>query len=134
MSKERKTYLDYHCNSGIVCPYCDYKFKETWEYMSENGENNFEVDCPTCENKIYVYQQITYKFTTVGDCKVHQLWRYGGKEKGKWSYTCQVCAAEYYDFHLHDGKHPKLEENQYVILEDEPLEVELDSLVNGNDI
>jgi len=119
MSKKRKSHLDYHANDTIVCPYCDFKHEDVYDFMSNHGEDRFEIECYECEKSFHVQQRVEYTFTTYGDCKVHKLWRYGGKHKGRWSYTCQTCAQEFYDHDLHDGKYPKLKEHEYEIIEDD---------------
>jgi len=96
MAKEHKCYLDYFMNKQIICPYCDH-LHEASEIMSNGGEDSFELDCHDCDKTFNVHQQVTYEFTTVGTCKVHKLWRWGGEENGQFSYTCQICADEYYD-------------------------------------
>ena len=97
-------------NKHIKCPYCDYEH-DAMDLMSGDGEASFELDCNSCEKTFNVHQQVTYEFTTVGTCEVHKLWRRGGEENGKHSYTCQVCGDEYYDFNFE-----RLGKNNYEIL------------------
>lgn len=44
----------------ITCPYCGYKFDDSWEY-----ENTvYELDCPDCENQFDVEIFVTVNYST----------------------------------------------------------------------
>ena len=110
----RKRYIDYFNNKVPKCPYCSEDQPDYEEYVSYEDQGLAEIDCYCCGKKYECCTEITYGYTTVGNCDVHKLYMTNGH-----SYTCQVCAAEYYPFHLAGGKYPKLTEEQYEILEEQ---------------
>ena len=44
----------------IVCPYCGYKFHDSWDYGSQ--DECFEVDCGECEKTFDVYRDISVTY------------------------------------------------------------------------
>ena len=103
---KHKDYIDYFNNSGVKCPYCDHEGDAEYD-----GEGDYEQECDSCGKEFDVFPVVSIGFTTSGRCDKHKLWRYGGEEKGMNSYTCQVCANEYYDFHFE-----RLGKDKYEIL------------------
>lgn len=58
--------LDYWRNEGfILCPYCNFKLKEYWDYGFEYVDGyDTEIDCPECDNTICVTINLELKFTS----------------------------------------------------------------------
>ena len=58
MSKEIETQYQ----QNIVCPYCGYADKDSWEVEFENLEGTTEQECGNCEKTFIVTKQaeITY--------------------------------------------------------------------------
>ncbi len=108
-----KSFLDYFSNDNPICPYCDNKIKDWHEDVSYQDDGQTDLTCDKCEKDFTCTTLIKHTFSTEGDCKVHKLWRYPGN---KYSYTCQVCAFECYDFHLEGGAHQNLNKDQYEII------------------
>jgi DNA-directed RNA polymerase subunit RPC12/RpoP len=108
-----KDYLDYLRNNEIKCPYCDFKYSDSWELVTDFQDGEVSIECDDCGKTFSCTTEYEISYTTVGTCKKHKLWRYEGSE---YSYTCQVCATEFYDFHLEGGKYQKLNKDQYEII------------------
>lgn len=54
----------------IICPYCNYKFSDSWEYGLE-GEDSQEFHCDECDKKFYVEKNVSVSYTTKADCELN---------------------------------------------------------------
>ena len=63
----------------IICPYCGYKFQDSWEFNDEDGKEQ-EVDCPECDKEFTMWTEveITYSTRKMGCNDGHE---YGDPEK-----------------------------------------------------
>ena len=57
----------YSYTDEIVCPFCLYKFSDSWEYGIEFDRDNtaggtIEVKCQTCDNEFEVTRNITINY------------------------------------------------------------------------
>lgn len=70
--------INHEYTDEIVCPYCGYTFKDSWEYKGRCEE----VDCPECEKVFSCNRSITINYSTTKLCKEN------GKEHkfGEWTY------------------------------------------------
>jgi len=60
VNKKIAKFTDDTCfEDDIICPYCGYKFQDSWEF----GDNE-EADCPECENSFDVEVIREIKYTT----------------------------------------------------------------------
>lgn len=59
----------------IVCPYCGYKFSDSWE-INSNEEDIGLVECGECEKEFYASRIITVDYST-------EKARYGTCENAK---------------------------------------------------
>lgn len=57
--------LKYFSNSNIVCPHCDYKMEDWWDYgiKIEDGHET-SMDCSSCEKLVYIKVNSAVTFTT----------------------------------------------------------------------
>jgi len=66
MSKERE--IDCRYTDEIVCPYCGYKFRDSWE-MGANGE----PECPECGKMFSFTTDVTVLYISERDCALNQI-------------------------------------------------------------
>ena len=52
---------DTEYTSEIVCPYCGYKFGDSYEYHENNGD---EIECHDCENKFTLNIHFSVDYST----------------------------------------------------------------------
>ena len=107
-----KSYLDYFENDYPVCPYCDHVNEDTNVFYPQN-HCEFSTGCENCGKDFYCTVEAKYTYTTNGNCNVHKLY----KSVMSSSYTCQICASEFFGWDLNGGKFEKLKESQYEIIE-----------------
>ena len=69
--------IDHEYTKEIVCPYCGYKFSDSWE-INSNEEDIGLVECGECEKEFYASRIITVDYST-------EKARYG---------TCEKCKTE----------------------------------------
>jgi len=47
----------------IVCPYCGYKFCDSWE-MNQGEEGDDDAECPSCEREFIFTRILTVEYCT----------------------------------------------------------------------
>lgn len=57
------TEIEHNYTSKIVCPYCGYKFKDSWEIDSGNQDIG-ECDCHQCEKTFIAYRNVEVTYNT----------------------------------------------------------------------
>ncbi len=56
--------IDLNYTDEIVCPYCGYKFTDSWEIrMNEHGDIG-KHECERCGKKFKAYRNIEITYTT----------------------------------------------------------------------
>lgn len=113
-------------NKKIVCPYCDHKHEESYEYFSHSSCDGdiTEIECANCEGEFEVEVHISWEFSsTIKSCEKHKLdfdkytslsINLDGFDKLKYlHFECKNCFEEFYDWQLPKGQHPKMKEGQF---------------------
>lgn len=74
----------------IICPWCGYKFSDSWEYDDEDGSI---IDCPDCNKPIILGVHISVSYITRRGCDgiviLHNYKDYSMEES---EYTREVCS------------------------------------------
>ena len=54
--------LRYLNQETIVCPYCDYKIEDVWDYIDSSYSDYENVECPECEKEfeVSIHREITF--------------------------------------------------------------------------
>jgi len=60
--KESKIDCDY--TSDIICPYCGYKFRDSWEVDFGSMEGVVEEICDKCENTFTVGRNVEVTYSS----------------------------------------------------------------------
>ena len=60
--------IDYEFTDEIVCPYCGYKFNDSWEM----GTDDIDQDCPECGKHFSWSTDVTVKYISEKDCKLNK--------------------------------------------------------------
>lgn len=52
-------------NEAIICPYCNHKFSDSWEYSEEYNEQR--INCESCDKvfSLYVECEVFYKVSKI---------------------------------------------------------------------
>ena len=58
--EEIKKYTMSTSKENIICPYCGWVEKDSWEY----DINDIEYECPNCENISTLWVEISVEYTT----------------------------------------------------------------------
>lgn len=98
------------------CPWCDHEISELWEF--DLGDDEYiETKCPNCEKKVKIALSISYNYTIKrSGCEHHKLdmhptfWWEGCSTT---EFQCANCHAEFYDWMLPNGRHPKIKEGGF---------------------
>jgi len=106
-------------NRQAVCPYC--KQKREMDEMGEMDEMLPSSECESCGKTFLIRTRFITEYDTVGDCDAngempHRLvltWTNGESKK----YSCKTCQAEYYNWELSGSKSPRLNSQEYVLVE-----------------
>lgn len=101
------------------CPWCHHEISDLWEFDLGDGDDT-ETECPSCEKKVNVSLSISYDYTVKrSGCEHHLLdmhpmfWYVGC---GVTEFQCTHCHAEFYDWMLPNGKHPKLKDGAFTFV------------------
>jgi hypothetical protein len=52
-----------HDHEGVICPYCGYKDRDSWELGDDGGEGSGETDCGSCERTFIWSRHISISYT-----------------------------------------------------------------------
>ncbi len=52
--------LDTFHTQNIICPYCKYELKDSWEIQSDSGE----LECEECGAKFFMGREVEIYYTT----------------------------------------------------------------------
>ena len=56
------TDIDHEYTRCIVCPYCGYEFRDSWEF--NDTEHGQKVECQSCGKDFLLYVEVTVDYTT----------------------------------------------------------------------
>jgi hypothetical protein len=54
--------IDHDYTDEVVCPYCGYEFRDSWEMANDGGEQ--EIDCYGCEKSFLLYTNMEITYST----------------------------------------------------------------------
>lgn len=54
--------IDHFCTENIICPYCGYEFKDSWDFSSDSAI--LECDNEKCKKKFSYGRDIVVEYTT----------------------------------------------------------------------
>jgi DNA-directed RNA polymerase subunit RPC12/RpoP len=54
--------IDHEYQREITCPYCGYKFRDSWEFNDDTSEQT--VECHACEKEFLLYVEVSVDYTT----------------------------------------------------------------------
>lgn len=100
------------------CPWCETEIGELWEYNLDDGDDT-ETECPNCERKINVALSISYDYTIKrSGCEHHLLdmHDYYFFAPSVIEFKCTNCHAEFYDWMLPGGRHPKIKDGGFTFV------------------
>lgn len=59
--------IDCSFTRDVVCPYCGYEFKDSYElfeFYNSHGEDNVDVECDECGKEFNAYRHITIDYSS----------------------------------------------------------------------
>lgn len=68
---KQPSWTEHQYTDEIVCPYCGYEFRDSWEYDGADGEDN-ETECGECGKEFTYERSLTVQyltFTSEEDCE-----------------------------------------------------------------
>lgn len=102
-------------NKEIVCPHCDHKHEDSYDYFSYRSCDGDvrEIECADCEKEFEVTIHISWKYSsTINNCEFHSLkLRY--TLDGFILFECTNCFEEFYDIDLPSGRYPKMKDGEF---------------------
>lgn len=60
----------------IVCPYCEHKFQDSWEFNQDSGE----IECYDCEKTFFYERVVDVHYST---SKLEKEFQDGGEDKDR---------------------------------------------------
>ena len=57
--------VEHEYTEEIVCPYCGYKYSDSWEYDNEGGE----LECYECGKTFNYSKDVSVSYSTWSDCE-----------------------------------------------------------------
>lgn len=55
--------IDHRYTKEIVCPYCGYEFRDSWELAGDDGDEQ-QTDCDECGKDFLYYADIDVTYCT----------------------------------------------------------------------
>lgn len=56
--------IDHEYTRVIVCPYCGWKSRDSFEDSNFNNESGTELDCPECGNEFEISVHVSVSYST----------------------------------------------------------------------
>lgn len=60
--------IEHEYTDEIVCPYCGYKFEDSYEFELDTRKSN--LNCDECGEEFFAYEEVSYSYLTIKKPKV----------------------------------------------------------------
>lgn len=71
----------------LTCPYCNYKFPDSWESCSEEERL---INCPKCRKYFYGWMEQSVEYKSKPDCKLNKEEHQFEDNNDGWL-NCKIC-------------------------------------------
>lgn len=83
--------IDHSVTNNIVCPWCGYKYRDSWEY----SKDSMELTCRDCDEPFTMERNVSVTYSTyrpVEKCPHEDLYRFDGGDGFEYE-SCEDCAS-----------------------------------------